>query len=464
MIHIASIVHGNDFMILLPLAELRDLEVFLRCGFEANDNDTRKETQVYDFDKEFPGLTPSILQDALFKELFQIASALVWLHEEIRVQGSLNQYCAHMDLKPDNILIRRDHRSSVGKWMISDFGISIFDKRTDQMDLRVQSIRDVGRRLTSRAREDLVHRGQGPYQPPEVDAPNVDGRKCDVWSFGCIVSDILKFSLEKSATEGKRALERFRRERWYGGDDYFYKTKTGLNSGQGVRNKSNTELKETISYWLNSLSSNPPHLWVKDCVTMLRKVLVIDPDSRMKTKAFMEALDSFSSSMASEVEVRSISIPKNTLECHPSSDQTSDPESVLAGPSSHPSVCNEVSSNLTLRVGLPPPDDPQYYLNGWPDHPPMVRIQTLDPQVKKSLPNQGRIKNVAFSFNGDRVALLFKDSVHVHATDDSRLQFSLPSDAEWRDICIASPYFAVYGIQRPGLKSVNDPHIEKIST
>lgn len=32
MQHIAAIVHGNDFMILLPLAEHYDLEIFLRGG------------------------------------------------------------------------------------------------------------------------------------------------------------------------------------------------------------------------------------------------------------------------------------------------------------------------------------------------------------------------------------------------------------------------------------------------
>ncbi len=300
MIHTAAILQEHYFMVLLPLAELLTLEVFLLCGFEYQYHAMKIiQVRVYDFDKEFPGLTPSVLQDALFNELVQIASALVWLHDEIRVLGSEENYCAHMNLEPKSILVKRDHASRVGKWMISDFGISIFDKGSNQMDLRVQSIRDVGERLTSSAHEDGVPRDIGPYQPPEANSPNVDVRKCNVWAFGCIVCEVLKFCLQGSAIDGKRELESFREAR----SSHFFK---GLQGGQRGWNTSDNGLDGAVNYWLDSLSLNPPNSWVKDCVTMLRKVIVIDPESRLKTEAFMEALDSLSSIISSEIRLNII--------------------------------------------------------------------------------------------------------------------------------------------------------------
>lgn len=50
MLQIASILRGNGFVILLPLAELRDLEVSLRNSFEAEDN-SREKVKVYDLEK-----------------------------------------------------------------------------------------------------------------------------------------------------------------------------------------------------------------------------------------------------------------------------------------------------------------------------------------------------------------------------------------------------------------------------
>lgn len=159
-------------MILPPLAELRDLEAFLRYNFEAEDN-SREKVMGYDLEKENPDLTPPILQAALFRELFHIAAALVWFHENLRFEESMDRYgsdgsdmdlyCTHMELKPDNILVMRDQRLRVGKWRISDFEISVFDKRADEMAPRLQLIRDAGHRLTSRTRQNTINRGHGPY-------------------------------------------------------------------------------------------------------------------------------------------------------------------------------------------------------------------------------------------------------------------------------------------------------------
>ena len=50
MKHIAAIVHGNEFMIILPHADQHDLEIFLRGGYEphpSTDN-SRKSLRLQD--------------------------------------------------------------------------------------------------------------------------------------------------------------------------------------------------------------------------------------------------------------------------------------------------------------------------------------------------------------------------------------------------------------------------------
>ena len=99
--HIASIIHGNSFMIILTLAQYSDLETFLRGGYKPS-ADSRYNQKIYVFDETFPELADEEnLQSALLKEMFEIARALVWLHEELHVFGNLDRYLAHLDLKPE---------------------------------------------------------------------------------------------------------------------------------------------------------------------------------------------------------------------------------------------------------------------------------------------------------------------------------------------------------------------------
>lgn len=378
MLHIASIMHGSEFMILLPLAEHRDLEIFLRFGYRP-DLDTREEISVYDFDETFPDLTPFNLRDEIFKELCQLAKALSWLHNEM---ADSDRYCAHLDLKPDNILIKQA-TTPIGSWMISDFGISNFHKETNNPQL--PSMRQVVSSLTNRSG---MVRGHGSYQPPEVDNPTVDGRKSDVWSFGCIVSECLKFSLEHTAKDGSLALKRFREDR-SGADDFFYTIKRAPWINFPFPNGLITpQLKDTVSNWLKSLSSRPPYAWVKECAEMLKKVLVIDPNSRLLTKDFKKALD-----------------------------------------------------NISCKITASP------------------SLESKSPIILNS---SGKIKNISFSANGNRIACLFQDCVRIYAVDESEPQIEpikLNVDNGWIDVCIADKYLAMYSLDN----SVSDLSCRKFS-
>ena len=297
MQHIASIIHGNNFMILLPLAEYGDLEIFLRDGYKAG-ADTNDNHQIYDFNEAFPQLeSEQTLHQALLKEMFEIVSALVWLHEELHLFGKLDRYLAHLDLKPENILLAHGNHAGTsashhpaGKWMLTDFGVSVFDKATNQKATRVHSIRDVGPRLTkSRANRDEVVRGHGPYQPPEVDLNTVDGRKCDVWSLACILCDVLAFAFGRA-----RALHRFRALRYDGKDDFFYRTRGSSEDRARVINSSNTELKSEIKDWFRAHPNISTHTWVAPYVSIIERALVPRPLDRPDMKEIMQGLNSLS--------------------------------------------------------------------------------------------------------------------------------------------------------------------------
>lgn len=274
MKHIAAIVHGSEFMIISPIANLRDLEIFLRGGYEP-DPGTDARKQIYNFDLKFPLLdTPAKLRYAVVNEAAQLASALKWLHEDLSVSGSSDHYLAHMDLKPANILLIDDPGFPAGKWMLSDFGVSSFRKGTNARAPDTPSIRDVGLRLTSRGLQDTNLRGHGPYQPPEVDLDNLDSRECDVWSFCCVLCDILAFAIGK--TEDVYSL---RNARYDGRDDYFYKKMTP--AGKAIReiDNSNTMLKPQIVEWWEWLEKSSAS-WIVAYINILRNSLKPKPSER----------------------------------------------------------------------------------------------------------------------------------------------------------------------------------------
>lgn len=170
--------------------------------------------------------------------------------------------------------------------MFTDFGVSVFDKITNQRASSVHSIRDVGPRLTSMANHDQIMRGHGPYEPPEVDLANVDGRKCDVWSFGCIMCDILAFAC------GRRAgLHNYRSVRYDGSDDYVYRVTVVSATPATAFDSSSTELKSEIRNWFQAVAAKSALPWVPEYVDVLKQALVPDPLGRPGMSVIMNGLD-----------------------------------------------------------------------------------------------------------------------------------------------------------------------------
>ena len=284
MLHLATIIHGPSFNILLPLARYGDLELFLNGGISYSRSE--KGDKVYDPVVRFPKLNPDNLPRALMDECALLADGLRWLHDELRVRADRDLYCAHMDLKPSNVLVDHDPDSPVGRWMLSDFGISVFKASTGRQESGFLSIGDVHAELTLKTR---AKRGHGPYQAPEVQPggkKNV-GRRSDVWSLGCIFSEVLAFALSNT-----KELRRFRAERRDQSNDYFYSPRATNSHLRVPSAPIEYELRLSVQLWLSTLHERffQPRRWVECCVRVIKRILIVDPSKRPQARLTWELI------------------------------------------------------------------------------------------------------------------------------------------------------------------------------
>ena len=488
MKHIAAIVHGNEFMIILPYANLYDLEIFLRGGYEPNPN-TDNQTKIYDFDTKFPMLKdPVTLQNALVEEAHQLASALKWLHEDLKIFGSYNRYLAHMDLKPANVLLvgdPLDARSHAGKWMLSDFGVSSFEKATNTRAPDTPSIRDVGYRLTSLGFQDVIVRGHGSYQPPEVRLMNVDSRKCDVWSFGCVLCEVLAFAIGKT-----KAVTDLREKRDVGGDDFFYQTMEPREKQINDIDDSNTKLKSGIVGWWKGLDYSSAS-WVVKYVKVLQKALRPKPSDRPDILDIVTSLNELAPSIRSQTD--GISSPESKI---PSSiARTTGPPSqerpsimISHEPSSPHGATRDLQNSapkggnkdqVLSEIILPesalhrendPPvkheedgsqnsSSTEYEGESAKDADMGIGVLAFIERRETfiSLPKKGKVTAIAITPSPLQIAVLCKHSVHLFSTvdgEEKRRSVELSSKVDWKKIRIASQCFAVYGLGRQHEKQV----------
>lgn len=184
MMHIAAVIVGNEYNILFDWADIT-LEGFLTTNIDELPPwiDRRK-------------ISPKML----LREVARLARALGFLHHNIidHISGRPLEFC-HMDFKPNNILVVREYPdcdSPLGKWKITDFGISSTRPQ--------QGRRTVGDILLKQSSLE-THRHTGPYQPPEAEGEVASARrnanqnnsqtKSDIWSYGCVLTEILAYSV-----------------------------------------------------------------------------------------------------------------------------------------------------------------------------------------------------------------------------------------------------------------------------
>lgn len=165
---------------------------------ELADTDLKKFLYQTDFETQCSNVAQ------LLKEASDLLDALRWLHAGLSLAGRM-QVCCHMDLKLDNILVYDIGNPDfpVGRWKISDFGISSMTEPEKSQRPKpglpkasnptpagtiariASTIHRTGEVLTT------APRVPGPYSAPEVEKGSQVGPPSDIWSFGCILFQIL---------------------------------------------------------------------------------------------------------------------------------------------------------------------------------------------------------------------------------------------------------------------------------
>ena len=257
MMSFATFVRGTQFNIVSRLADM-DLHQFLHGTY-----------------REFPQLCTRFTPEALFEEAWCLASALNFLHEELKTRQRKIS-CAHMDLKPENILVQQlvttpSPDRVVGKWMISDFGIATIKP------LDAEALESLTSKEQQLAPGDIIQdrsidppRGPGPYQAPEMQQHKGlrVSKSSDMWSFGCIIAMILAFAIG-----GPEMVRELRESRKIGyEDDYFYM--------EGPPAKVKPEIIEWLGHLAENENLKEHWQWIKDCQSLVEDLLVIPKDSR----------------------------------------------------------------------------------------------------------------------------------------------------------------------------------------
>jgi hypothetical protein len=305
---LAIISIGQEFTILSPLASM-DLGEFL-----------------YKDDDKF-GSRFKVTIENMVEEAKNLVDALHHLHDEIKIPRTGPLSCCHMDLKPENILVYEDRPYThdphypVGKWMISDFGISSMGEKARQSGEPSSPSSPSSRHLQVPMLAELVtkttrivpERGTGTWQAPEVhwSAEKISGKCSDVWSYGCIFIQILERSL--GGVEGLKELDERRRKPEpgaQGADDTFYRGKKG-----------DYWLNPEIEKWIKTLASRSEdssvsRRYLENCQKLIWLMLKINPDDRLSASKIWNVLKDIDSDKTSKS--LNVKLSKPLLHQHPS--------------------------------------------------------------------------------------------------------------------------------------------------
>ena len=172
----------------------------------------------------------------------------------------------HFDLKPSNILVDRSSPNPLKfDLIISDFGLAhIKDTTSGSSDTR-----DRG--------------GDEAYAPPEC-MLDKQSRKYDIWSLGCIFLEVLTFLV--MSYDGVRALDAARRRPSAHG------ARQNLRFWEEVP-RAGPSLKESVEEFVSQLGeqadirggySRKEQRLIANTITMIRKMLCIEPRHRLTSK------------------------------------------------------------------------------------------------------------------------------------------------------------------------------------
>ena len=457
ILHHATFIQGNTYHILLPRAEFGDLALFLNEG-----QDDFGE-QGYHFQERFPNYQRGGKSaEDLLNQTASIADALEWLHHGLHMEGEADLYLIHMDLKPANVLIMEDSTSTVGKWVLTDFGISVCkEAEIDTADQRttVLTVRDAYERLDAPSAKETrtrPRRCEGKHQAPEVRSgmQRVVGRKSDVWSLACITAEVVAFSLE-----GKDGLAEFEKQRLADNhlDDYFYL------ASRDPAEKPN--LRPGVESFLSSLVDKHKDCgaWLHHVVVAVLDTLQIKPSDRPRAGEFrsllkhiQQAFDKCERQDCPVLRTRShrgsqasYALPSLSSENISLGDENE--ASPTEPDSSAPSSLSRSSTyDLMKRLTA---------LSDQPDQPGSTS-QNLSP----NRPSSGSYKDIAICPSNTYVALLSDSEAQIARVDAETgklsLQYAIPlsdneNNIDWEEIELAGAFLGIKGRTKNRSSSCN---------
>lgn len=265
MRHLLALRIGPEYSVFFDEAQL-DLEMLLSGEYHPYYADSAMAAQP------------------LVGEGWYLAGALDFLHRRF-VDRRTRILCCHIDLKPANILIVKDVTSRVGKWMLTDFGISVIKTEPRRGCLAAAMYGDEGHPKISVAKS---VKKISAYQPPEVEQDlsvshhGSDRQMGDIWSFGCILLTLLVFSLG-----GGPLVNTLHSIRKQGNqpDFFFWTLEIGLRPVHKV--------KDHIKPWVTQLGSSCGQAaWVNLWADIIfDRMLLISPTQRLEADHIQTLLD-----------------------------------------------------------------------------------------------------------------------------------------------------------------------------
>lgn len=253
---LGSVLYSNCLHIFFPLADF-DLDDFLY--------DKKHSEQIV----RYP-----VKPIHLIHEVAGLANALDYLHDGLHSPDGEHFICIHHDIKPDNILIFHDPMAPVGRWKITDFGVSRLKKAQSNSDDHVvypyYHIPSAPASLT------IPKRPMGSFQAPEVERQEEKGvgPQSDIWSLGCVLCLVLAYAI--GGTSSVNNLDETRKRRKEGmsyEDDYYYRDNPPT-------------LKPEIRTWFHEFCdiTEGENSWVKPCTSIITSMMNIDPRNRPSAK------------------------------------------------------------------------------------------------------------------------------------------------------------------------------------
>ena len=185
----------------------------------------------------------------IWQALHELASAIEAVHDYFSEKFNIRRIGCHYDLKPGNILYRS------GKLMLSDFGLSRLSEEIDGSDSVYQN------GAADYWAPECLSLGEGFKRLPV-------GRSSDIWSFGCILLELLTY-----LQEGPSGVKRFSEKRTIDLAPY-WTTKT-FHGGD--------KPNEGVVQWLSLLRQKSTTAQ-NELIAVIQNLLRIEPSERPKAK------------------------------------------------------------------------------------------------------------------------------------------------------------------------------------